>query len=145
MSITPSKSLPTGKPGNPPGGIKTPIPARADPETERSLKRENEAASILAAAGYKLEQNPAPTPDGKKPDYKLEDEYADCLAPKVDQADRIYYKIQGKLGQAATIVLNLDDSEVPIDDMRKVLSDYPIPGLKEVIVVKGGTIISIYP
>jgi len=48
-------------------------------------------------------------------------------------------------GQASRIVLNLDDSPVTVKDMRKQLTDWLVPGLDEVIVVKKGQIVQVWP
>ncbi len=52
-------------------GTKTKIPAKADPETVRSLTRENDGAQILADSGFHVEQNPVLLNTNKKPDYKI--------------------------------------------------------------------------
>ncbi|HYO53817.1 hypothetical protein, partial [Archangium sp.] len=49
---------------------------KADEETVRGFKRENESARILAENGYDVEQNPLTKSNGKKPDYKINGEYA---------------------------------------------------------------------
>jgi len=41
--------------------------------------------------------------------------------------------------------LNLDDSPVTVKDMRKQLTDWPVPGLDEVIVIKDGQIVQVWP
>ena len=47
--------------------------------------------------------------------------------------------------QAERVILNLDDWAGDIETIEKQLNDYPIEGLKEVIIVKNGDVISIYP
>jgi hypothetical protein len=42
-------------------------------------------------------------------------------------------------------ILNLDDSNVSLYDLRKELRDYPIPGLKEIIVIRKGRVIPFFP
>jgi len=41
--------------------------------------------------------------------------------------------------------LNLDDCPVKIDDLKAQFTDWPMPGLREVLVVKGGRVIPLYP
>jgi hypothetical protein len=41
-------------------------------------------------------------------------------------------------GQADRIVLNLDDSPVTLETMKKQLSENPIADLRELIIIKGG-------
>jgi contact-dependent growth inhibition (CDI) system CdiA-like toxin len=47
--------------------------------------------------------------------------------------------------QADRIVLNLEDSPIQLDAMKKQLDDWPIEGLKEVIVIKDGQVIPFWP
>ena len=74
-----SRVVPSGTPGGSPRGR----PARIKPNdaaaTRRALTRQNEAAEILARAGYEVEQNPPPLPNGKEPDYRVEGEYFEGL------------------------------------------------------------------
>ena len=47
--------------------------------------------------------------------------------------------------QANRIILNLDDSSVTLPDLKRQFDDWPMPGLKEVIVVRGGRVIPFWP
>ena len=128
----PKKGSLTGRPNKPDANEK-------HPENLRSAQRENESARILADNGYDVEQRPAPL-NRKKPDYKLNGEYADCYAPSTDNVRNIRDTIVRKVneGQADRIVLNLDDSPVTLEAMKKHLSENPIAGMKELIIIKGG-------
>jgi hypothetical protein len=128
----PKKGSLTGRPTNPNANDKK-------PENMRALERENESARILAENGYDVEQNPASI-NRKKPDYKLNGEYADCYAPSTNKVRNIRDTIARKVneGQADRIVLNLDDSPVTLETMKKQLSENPIADLKELIIIKGG-------
>ncbi|MGW3046308.1 CdiA C-terminal domain-containing protein, partial [Kitasatospora sp. NPDC001159] len=147
-----SPSMETRPSGSPdpnatPGGRVTPIDKSADATTVRSITRENESAEILAKNGYKVEQNPK-VPGDKNPDYRVEGEIMDCYAPTTDKPRAISHKIQEKVdeGQADRIVLNMSDTPVDMDAMRKQLNDWPINGLKEVKVIdKAGNILHLYP
>lgn len=110
--------------------------------------RENESARVLADNGYHVEQNPLRRSNGKEPDYKINGEYADCMAPSTSNARNIAGRIKKEKvdrGQADRIILNLDDSKVTIEAMKKQLLDWPIPGLKQVIAIKDGTVILLLP
>ncbi|WP_329728901.1 hypothetical protein [Archangium sp.] len=98
-----------------------------DPETTRGRIRENESARTLAEHGYDVEQNPPRRSNGKEPDYKLNGEYADCYAPRTDKPLNILDTVASKVNddQAARIVLNLDDSQVTLDALRKALLENP--------------------
>lgn len=50
-----------------------------------------------------------------------------------------------KKGQTERVVLNLNDWKGDVEILIKQLNDYPIDGLKEVLIVQNGKIQSIYP
>jgi hypothetical protein len=144
----PQRTVATGKPGDVPGGRPEPIGSNMDAQNIKAVKRENESAQTLANAGYRVQQKPQPKPNGKRPDYLIEGEYWDCYAPSSSRARNIAEQIQTNKvdgGQATRIVLNLDDTTVTIADMRQQLTNYPIPSLDEVIAIKNGIIIHVYP
>jgi len=148
-------ALGPGEGGAPPPGTKGSLTGRPtrirldeDPATQKAIKRENESAQLLAEKGYHVEQNPPPPGNGKKPDYKINGDYYDCMAPSTSSARNIAKRIQVEKvdeGQASRIVLNLDDSGVALDVMRKQLLDWPIPGLQEVIAIRNGKIVQLFP
>jgi hypothetical protein len=118
------------------------------PENIKAIERENESARTLADNGYHVEQNPPPKPNGKKPDYKINGEHYDCYAPNSPSARNIATNLKNQKvtrDQADRIILNLDDTSITIEAMKKQLSDWPIPGLKELIAIKGGNIIILIP
>jgi hypothetical protein len=126
-------------PGNGGGelsGSRTVIPPSSDAATTRSLNRENESASFLADNGFKVEQNPK-VPGSKNPDYKINGEIFDNYAPSTSNVRNAASEIKGKVdrGQADNVVINLTDTSITPSALRKQLSDYPIPGLKVVIVI----------
>jgi hypothetical protein len=114
---------------------------------DRGKRRENESAEALAQHGYHVEQNPPPRPNGREPDYLVEGRYADCYAPNTGDLDNIRDQISKKVkgGQADRIVLNLDDYPGDTGDVAGVLRRKPIGGLKEVIVVRRGTVTPFFP
>ncbi len=139
---------PTGTVGSSPTGTRTPINPSDSPENILAYTRENESADILAARGYRVEQNPAP-PAGstRHPDYLIEGQYFDCVAPTTSRVRNVASRIQEKVDieQARRIVVNLTDSNVTIQELRNQLSDWPIPNLEEVIVIQDGQIILLFP
>jgi hypothetical protein len=127
-----------------------PTPLRAndkDGDNLRAIEHENESARILAENGYDVEQNPVTRLNRKNPDYKLDGEYADCYAPNTDNPVNIVDRIAGKVNkdQASRIVLNLDDSQVELDALKKQLLENPITKLKDIIVIRDRKIILFYP
>ncbi|CAM4527524.1 MULTISPECIES: SitA3 family lipoprotein polymorphic toxin [Myxococcus] len=126
----------------------TPGPHDKDPANIKSIQRENESAEILAENGYHVEQNPAPKPNGKEPDYRINGEYADCYAPNGRRVRNMWdYVRESKVesGQADRIVMNLEDTPVPVAEVREQFLKYPIQGLKEVLGIKDGKVSLIYP
>jgi hypothetical protein len=123
-------------------GIRTTINLADDAATIRSLTRENESATTLANNGYKVQQNPPTLPNGKNPDYIVNGQVFDNYAPSTGNVRNAARVIEGKVaaGQADNIVVNLADSSIPPSALRDQLMNYPIPGLKQVIIIdKSGT------
>jgi len=136
----PKKGRLTGQPNKPSANEK-------HPENLRSAQRENESARILAENGYDVEQRPTTKFNRKNPDYKINGEYADCYAPSTDKVSSIWGTIAGKVnkGQADRIVLNLEDSPVTVEAMKKHLLENPIDNLRELIIIKDGKPIPFHP
>jgi hypothetical protein len=136
----PKKGSLTGQPNRPRANDK-------DPENLRAAQRENESARTLAENGYDVEQRPLPNRYGKKPDYKINGEYADCYAPSNNDPrsilDRVARKVNEK--QAERIILNLDDSQVEMGALKEHLRENPIADLKEIIIIRGGKVILFHP
>ncbi|MCV2883066.1 phage minor head protein [Actibacterium sp. XHP0104] len=123
-------------------GEPTPINPSDDEATQRGHRRENEAAQILGQNGFDIIQNPLV--DGlKRPDYLINGEVYDHYAPSTDHPRRIWERVQEKVekGQAANIVIGLQDSSVDEDALRQQFENWPIEGLGDVIIIRpDGTI-----
>ncbi|CAI1642369.1 Filamentous hemagglutinin [Serratia grimesii] len=117
-------------------GQPTKLPPNASAENIRSLQRENEGAAILSKNGYHVEQNPV-TPGVKNPDYKINGEVFDNIAPKTNSVRNIYDRALEKVnsGQTNNVVINLADTKASVSDLQKQFSDWPIKGLDKVIVI----------
>jgi len=141
-----SVTEPTGEKGGTPSGKRTEVSSGASSQNQRDLVKENESADILADKGYKVEQNPE-VPGDKNPDYKIEGEVFDCYAPNTDNLRTIRKKISKKVGtgQASRIVINLDDTSLNASDVTNLLKRQPKEGLNEVIGIKDGQVIQIFP
>lgn len=150
-SATTRPSLPFD-PERQPGGTPTLIPPRASALEQADIRAENNAASTLARNGYKVEQNPPPKPNGKNPDYRVEDEYWDCYTVHTGNPERVRKSVKAKVNpkdghiQADRIVLNLDadtpsgPTTVTPGEIEALLQRKPLTGLKEVKVVKDGRV-----
>ena len=147
VAVTTGRPVVTGVGGN--GGVageltgtRTVIPPLSDVATTRSLIRENESADILASNGYKVEQNPPTLPNGKNPDYVVNGQVFDNYAPSTSSVRNAWSEIDKKVarGQANNVVVNLADSSISPAALREQVMNYPIPGLKQVIIIdKSGT------
>ena len=136
-------TIPTGEVG----GKTIGNPAPETGSQKHSHNRENQAAEILAANGYQVEQNPGTLPNGKNPDYKIEGEYFDCFSPTSNNINQIRWGISHKVksGQTERIILDLDDSIFEPIDIIDLLSRKPKKGLKELIAIKDGKITQVFP
>jgi len=101
-------------------GQPTKLPPNASAENIRSLQRENEGAAILSKNGYHVEQNPV-TPGVKNPDYKINGEIFDNIAPSTKSVRNIYDRALEKVnsGQTTNVVINLADTKASVSDLQK--------------------------
>lgn len=130
-----------------PRGRRTPINDSDAPENKLALQRENETADTLSKSGYDVEQNPS-IPGNKNPDYRVEGQVFDNVAPSTGNPRNIAGRISQKVedGQTDRVVVNLADSSAAVGKLRSQLHDWPIEGLKEVIVIdKQGNVLHLYP
>lgn len=118
-------------------GMPTNIGALDDAVTTRSLIRENGSAVKLSENGYTVEQNPVIDGTAKKPDYRINGEVFDNYAPETASVRNMAGVIEGKVnsGQANNVVVNLAGSTATPAALRAQLINYPVPGLKQVIVI----------
>ena len=136
-----------------PGGKPTKIGRDDDEATARSLRRENEAAQILARAGYNVIQNPPKLKNGANPDYLIEGQLFDCYAPATINDQTITGTIDKKVPrQAERLVFNLADSLLTTAEIQAIVRGHakdPLSGnasLKQVLVInKDESIETIFP
>ncbi|WP_141243368.1 hypothetical protein [Bordetella genomosp. 1] len=124
-------------------GLPTRIPPLSDEVTTRSLELENQSAIALAKNGFEVIQNPV-VPGPKNPDYLVNGQIFDNYAPSTGNVRNIAHNISDKVakGQADNIVVNLTDSSATPDALQTQLTNYPIPGLKQVIAIdKTGAVV----
>ena len=133
-----------------PRGTATPVPLAGTDQADNiaALTAENASASVLAVHGYDVEQNPRP-PTGslKNPDYLVEGEYFDNYAPTNSKPRNIWSVVEQKVSsqQASRIVLNLDGTAVSEQALAKQFREWPIAGLEELLVVRGGSVTRLVP
>jgi len=120
-------------------------PARtnsSNSEVIRGIRRENEAAKILADNGYDIFQNPGKNPNGTDPDLLLDGVIFDVLSPSSPRVRNIGSRIEDKVvrEQARNIVVNLRDTDVSPSEVIMQLRTFPIKNLESIIIIdKSGT------
>lgn len=117
-----------------------------DDETARSVMRENESSQVLARQGYDVEQRPR-VPGNRNPDYLIEGRVFDNVAPKTSRAWSIWRRVERKVVKerpTSRVVINLNDSRVKLQELRQAFED-PIPGLEEVLIVRRGDVLRLFP
>lgn len=74
----------------------------------------------------------------KKPDYLINGEVYDHYAPSTDVPRNIWREIQRKVekGQTNNVVISLRDSDVQEEALRRQFEEWPIEGLREVIIIR---------
>lgn len=140
------RTTPSGKPGGKPLGEPKKVLPQDDAATQRSIRRENESAEIMAEAGYDVKRLPERA-NQKNPDYSIEGRLFDCKAPEGPSARNAASEMEKAVrkGQADRIILNLEDSPIALEQMKSQLTEWPIEGLKEVIAIKNGQIVPLFP
>ncbi len=159
----PSTTIPSSK--KPLEAIGTPEKPIANPkaapqkEFARGIQRQNEAAEVMSKNGYFVEHQPKidarqrmhryPWLDPKKkPDFKIEGEIFDGYSPSRNTSITNIIKVIEKknvTGQARRILLNLDDSKVSLFELQQELQLSKLQFLDEVVAVKNGKIVKLYP
>ncbi len=116
----------------------------ANAEQTRALQLQDEAAHSLARNGYDVLRKPPAKANRRRPDYQVEGRYFDCYSPNGSNPRNIWFEVQEKVvkrNQADRVVINLDNSSVDLSALRKQFAEWPIKGLREVILLKNGEII----
>ncbi|WP_457337786.1 CdiA C-terminal domain-containing protein [Rhizobacter sp. P5_C2] len=127
-------------------GPRTKIPTRSDNVTTRSLNRENESADILSSQGGMIvEQNPR-IPGLKNPDYRINGDVFDNIAPETSNVRNIWSAARDKVeaGQTKNIVINLADSNASVEKLLEQFHKYEIPDLQRVIIIDTSKSITIF-
>nr|WP_229830548.1 hypothetical protein [Actinoplanes ianthinogenes] len=131
-------------------------------EGRRSIGRENEAASLLAANGYRIQQNPSKAEIAqarqahgdlgspmKDPDYILEGRVFDCYSPNpATNARNAWSEVRdkGEDGQTQRVVMDLKYWKGDMSMIWRQFRDWPLPKIKEVkMITPDDQIIQIIP
>lgn len=145
--VKPGRTMPTLPLNTPAKGAPPKVLGTMTDDQARSLKRQIESGDLLARYGFDVTHEPGARPNGKQPDYVIAGTFWDCYAPTRDSARNIATEIDKKVSknQADRIVLSLEDTPVTADQMREQFRNWPIEGLKEVIAVKDGRYVWLWP
>lgn len=159
-TITTSRTMPSTTPDKtriPEGKPKALDSKDIEPNNIRGTMRENESAQVLAENGYKVEQLPdkikGKIQRDKKPDFNIEGKIFDNFAPSSTKNARgIWSELRDKIAdpktgtkQADRFVINMNDSKLKVEEITKQFKDYPLEGLKEILIVKDGKAIHFFP
>jgi hypothetical protein len=121
-------------------------------EDGQGVTGENAAAVVLAGKGFVVMQGPSPAQVAaardrhgdagkptKRPDYLVEGRVFDCYTPRAGTPPRNVWsevdKKKVRRGQTQRVVVNLRDWGGDLDTLRAQFADWPVPGLKELVVV----------
>ena len=141
----------------PEGSVKISTKRDKDVDNSRAINRENESAKTLAEHGYKVNQLSDTTAGKlqgiKKPDFEIEGNVFDNYAPSANKSARgVWSEIRDKVSnpktgakQADRFVINMSDSKLSFDEMTKQFKDFPLDGLKEIILVRNGEATLFFP
>lgn len=116
-------------------------PVNSTKDNKRTIRRENESAVILSQNGYNVEQNPS-VPGNKNPDFKINGDVFDNIAPTTGNVRNIYDRVNEKVSSSQTnsIIINMADTGFTIDELKRQFTDWPMDGLDKVIAIdKSGT------
>lgn len=110
--------------------------------------RQNESADLLAKEGYDIEMLPEVKGGngyGKKttsnPDFLIDGEAFDCYSPDGSNIRNIWSTVEEKTNrQAERIILNLDDFKGSVSELHDQFRLWDITDLKELFIIKDGTI-----
>ena len=88
-------------------------------------------------------RGPAPV----TPDLVVDGHRFDVLSPRTGDARQIAVVIEVRVvrGDATRFVLDLDESPVDLQVLRRQLDRFPIPGLEAVLVVRGDSALRFFP
>jgi hypothetical protein len=150
--FVPSRTVATGVLGGVPEGY-----VSDNPNNERGIDRENEAAAAAAGWGYRVVQNPTLTPaerisngisESAAPDLLIEGRVFDVKSSLSAAAAQTAISDSVTDKQARRFLINANDFGNPEQEVRDLaarLRDHPPEGLQEVKVLVNGVIRNIFP
>ena len=81
------------------------------------------------------------------PDLVMDGHRFDVVSPRTSDARQIAVVLEVRVvrGDATRFVLDLDESPVDLQTLRRQLDRFPIPGLETVVVVRGDQALRFFP
>jgi hypothetical protein len=134
-----SENFPLGRPLRNLTGPRAPVVQRDDTETQRGRIRENEAADSIWLNGYnvvRLAQR-SKAQGVKQPDFRIEAETFDALAPRTNRARNVWDYARKKVqeDQAENLVINLADTSLTVHEIVSQFRTWRIPGPKTILII----------
>ena len=76
-------------------------------------------------------------PNGKDPDYIINGEIFDNIAPITPSPRNIWSRVEEKVNaeQTSNVIINLKDSSVDLNALKLQFKDYKISGLNKVVII----------
>jgi hypothetical protein len=117
-----------------------PLPPRTP-----AARRQDELARLLATRGLPVRAHPGS--GAPMPDLLIGDHRFDCLTLHTGDARQAATVIEIRVvrGVATRFVLDLQDSGVDLQALRRLLDRHPVPGLEEILVVRDGKVLRFFP
>ena len=130
---------------DPAGFYETYRPRPVAPQRTPAARRQDEVARLLAARGLPVRAHPGS--GAPMPDLLIGDRRFDCVTLRTGDARQVatVIEIRTVRGDATRFVLDLDESAVDLQALRRLLDRHPVFGLDEILVVRGDRVLRFFP
>jgi hypothetical protein len=117
-----------------------PVPPRTP-----AARRLDDVARLLAARGLEVREHPGT--GSPMPDLLIGERRFDCVTLRTGDARQMATVLELRVvrGVATRFVLDLDDSAVDLQALRRHLDRHPVPGLEEILVVRDEHVLRFFP
>jgi hypothetical protein len=117
-----------------------PVPPRTP-----AARRQDEVVRLLAARGLPVRAQPGR--GAPMPDLLIGERRFDCLTLHTGDPRQAATVIEIRVvrGDATRFVLDLDESPLDLQALRRLLDRHPVPGLAEILVVRDGRALRFFP
>jgi hypothetical protein len=117
-----------------------PVPPRTP-----AARRQDEVVRLLVARGLPVRAQPGR--GAPMPDLLIGERRFDCLTLHTGDPRQAATVIEIRVvrGDATRFVLDLDESPLDLQALRRLLDRHPVPGLEEILVVRDGRALRFFP